>query len=326
MKMSSLLPTLGRSRWFRNVERRRRDDDDGRSVGRSGVRVASRRVASRRVASRRVARMRVRQLESLLSDLAPFAMPKQNLEQYPTNAELAAGVLHHAMHAGDVGEGKTVVDLGVGCGMLSIAAVLCEASHVTGVDVDEDALETCRENLEGFEPALEVDLVLADVIGGCENKASSSSGTSSSSSALRRLRADTVLMNPPFGTRRKGADVAFLRAGFRIATGAIYSLHKSSTREHIEKVARTRFHAKKADVLAQLKYDLPATYAHHREKSVEIAVDLWRFVPDPDAVIEDPTEGDADFMSADDLAGQFSSKARVSSGRGRGGGGRGRRR
>lgn len=268
--------------------------------------------------------MRVRQLESLLSDLAPFAMPKQNLEQYPTNAELAAGVLHHAMHAGDVGEGKTVVDLGVGCGMLSIAAVLCEASHVTGVDVDADALETCRENLEGFEPALEVDLVLADVIGGCENGGSSSSGTSSSSSALRRLRADTVLMNPPFGTRRKGADVAFLRAGFRIATGAIYSLHKSSTREHIEKVARTRFHAKKADVLAQLKYDLPATYAHHREKSVEIAVDLWRFVPDPDAVIEDPTEGDADFMSADDLAGQFSSKARVSSGRGRGGGGRGR--
>jgi predicted RNA methylase len=268
--------------------------------------------------------MRVRRLESLLSDIAPFATPKQNLEQYPTNAELAAGVLHHATNAGDVGEGKTVVDLGVGCGMLSIAAVLCEASHVIGVDVDADALETCRENLEGFEPALEMDLVLADVIGG----SSSSSGSSGSSWALRRLRADTVLMNPPFGTRRKGADVAFLRAGFRIATGAIYSLHKSSTREHIEKVARTRFHAKQADVLAQLKYDLPATYAHHREKSVEIAVDLWRFVPDPDALIEDPTEGDADFMSADDLAGQFSSKARVSSGRGRGGrpGGRGRRR
>lgn len=309
--------TLGRSRWFRNPPRRRRRrlvrDRDDDEVGRA-------------FESSRVARMRVRQLESLLSDLAPFATPKQNLEQYPTNAELAAGVLHHAMHAGDVGEGKTVVDLGVGCGMLSIAAVLCEASHVIGVDVDADALETCRENLEGFEPALEVDLVLADVIGGCENEVSSSFCSPGSSSwALRRLRADTVLMNPPFGTRRKGADVAFLRAGFRIATGAIYSLHKSSTREHIEKVARTRFHAKKADVLAQLKYDLPATYAHHREKSVEIAVDLWRFVPDPNAVIEDPTEGDADFMSTDDLAGHFSSKARVSSGRGRGGGGRGGR-
>lgn len=31
-----------------------------------------------------------------------------------------------------------------------------------------------------------------------------------------RLRADTVILNPPFGTRRKGADVDFLRAAFRV--------------------------------------------------------------------------------------------------------------
>ena len=48
-EMMSSLPTLGRSRWFRNVERRRR-----RSVGRAfeSSRVASRRVASSRVESR----------------------------------------------------------------------------------------------------------------------------------------------------------------------------------------------------------------------------------------------------------------------------------
>ena len=28
------------------------------------------------------------------------------------------------------------------------------------------------------------------------------------------LRADTVVMNPPFGTRRRGADIDFLRAAF----------------------------------------------------------------------------------------------------------------
>lgn len=28
------------------------------------------------------------------------------------------------------------------------------------------------------------------------------------------LRADTVVMNPPFGTRRRGADMDFLRAAF----------------------------------------------------------------------------------------------------------------
>lgn len=30
-----------------------------------------------------------------------------------------------------------------------------------------------------------------------------------------RLEADTVIMNPPFGTRVKGADMDFLRAGFK---------------------------------------------------------------------------------------------------------------
>ena len=42
--------------------------------------------------------MRVRQLESALSANVDetFATPKQRLEQYPTNAALAAGVLHGA--------------------------------------------------------------------------------------------------------------------------------------------------------------------------------------------------------------------------------------
>ena len=54
------------------------------------------------------------------------------------------------------------------------------------------------------------------------------------------LVADTVVMNPPFGTRTRGADVAFLRAAFALSRGAIYSLHKTSTRAHIHKVGRRR--------------------------------------------------------------------------------------
>jgi predicted RNA methylase len=53
-----------------------------------------------------------------------------------------------------------------------------------------------------------------------------------------RLRADTVIMNPPFGTKRKGADMEFLRAAFSLASRSVYSLHKSSTRDHILKVAQ----------------------------------------------------------------------------------------
>lgn len=35
-------------------------------------------------------------------------------------------------------------------------------------------------------------------------------------SGQARLRAHTVVMNPPFGTRQKGADIDFLRAAFRV--------------------------------------------------------------------------------------------------------------
>lgn len=42
---------------------------------------------------------------------------------------------------------------------------------------------------------------------------------------------DTVVMNPPFGTKHNaGMDMKFLAAGFNLARSAVYSLHKSSTR------------------------------------------------------------------------------------------------
>jgi rRNA N6-adenosine-methyltransferase METTL5 len=37
------------------------------------------------------------------------------------------------------------------------------------------------------------------------------------------ITADTVVMNPPFGTRTRGADVAFLRAAFAVSCAACES-------------------------------------------------------------------------------------------------------
>jgi rRNA N6-adenosine-methyltransferase METTL5 len=73
--------------------------------------------------------MKLRQLESLLQDVAPFEKPRIELEQYPTPSHLAACVMHTACGLGDI-EGRAVVDLGCGGGMLSIAAVLLGAAHV----------------------------------------------------------------------------------------------------------------------------------------------------------------------------------------------------
>ena len=69
----------------------------------------------------------------------------------------------------------------------------------------------------------------------------------------------------------------FLRVGLYLANTAVYSLHKTSTREHILKVCTDW--GVKAEVVAELKYDIPATYKHHKKTSVDIEVDFYRFVP-----------------------------------------------
>lgn len=90
----------------------------------------------------------------------------------------------------------------------------------------------------------------------------------------------TILMNPPFGTKNNaGVDVAFLRAGLSLAATnplrAIYSMHKTSTREHLKRKAeewKCSF-----TVIAEMKFDLPAKYAFHKKDNVTIQVDLLRF-------------------------------------------------
>ncbi len=223
--------------------------------------------------------MKLKQLETLLEDVSTFESPKILLEQYPTRAHVAACVLHTAESSfGDL-RNKFVADLGVGCGVLSIGAAVLGATAVVGFDVDEDALETCRENVSAFDLEGVVDLVEADV----------------THLPAGDKKFDTVLMNPPFGTKHnRGVDMEFVKTGLRLASSAVYSLHKTATREHILKKAADW--GVKATVLAQLRYckvhlfpthsnrlfalsryDLPASYKHHKKASVDIEVDFFRF-------------------------------------------------
>ncbi|MEQ2240048.1 Methyltransferase-like protein 5 [Ilyodon furcidens] len=70
-------------------------------------------------------------------------------------------------------------------------------------------------------------------------------------------------------------DMKFLRAALTMSKTAVYSLHKTSTREHIQKKANDW--GVKMEVIAELRYDLPASYKFHKKKSVDIQVDFLRF-------------------------------------------------
>eukprot|EP01137_Pigoraptor_chileana_P012014 Opistho-2@63781 len=185
--------------------------------------------------------MKLKELEGALQQLDAFKKPKVALEQYPTRPHIAARMLY-AIEAtyGDIAD-KLVGDFGCGCGMLSIGAALLGAGHVVGLDIDEDALEIAADNRCEMELDSEIDLVHCDVVavesreeGASAQSATQTPSVSRAPAALRgmQFQFDTVLMNPPFGTKNnRGIDMAFLRAGIECASGAVYSLHKSSTRE-----------------------------------------------------------------------------------------------
>lgn len=232
--------------------------------------------------------MRLRQLESHLQAVRAFSVPKAELEQYGTTPHLAAQLGRMLVDNDDV-EGKVLCDLGCGAGMLSIAAAMVGASQVVGVDIDEDALSTARENVVEYDMEDTVDLLRMDV---CDM------------TLMKRF--DTVVMNPPFGTKRHGIDMQFLFTAINLAKHTVYSMHKTTTRDFIQKRfrdfgvdaevsdgawARNNWTAKTdsngvAQVVAEMNFDIGRTYGFQKRKDMDIAVDLWRFDVHKARVIE----------------------------------------
>jgi len=109
--------------------------------------------------------MRLKDLESALSSLdAAFPSPNARLEQYPTSAHLAARMLFAADSTFEDVEGRRVLDLGCGTGMLTAAAAVMGAEWVLGVDVDADAVCKAAANVAGLECGDAVDFLLADAV------------------------------------------------------------------------------------------------------------------------------------------------------------------
>ncbi|KAI4458900.1 hypothetical protein MML48_6g00006199 [Holotrichia oblita] len=204
--------------------------------------------------------MKLRVLEELLQDVTDFTKPKINLEQYVTPPHLASHMLYTIQtQYGDIKD-KSIADLGSGCGALTIGAAVLEAAFVIGFEIDPDAIDIYLDNI-GDEDMLNADVICCDV--------------RSIPSRFDKFF-DTVIMNPPFGTKHnQGIDMQFLTRAFELSRGAVYSLHKTSTRKHVLKTAKLQ--GVVGEVIAELRYDLPASYKFHKKSSVDINVDLFRF-------------------------------------------------
>lgn len=203
--------------------------------------------------------MKLKKLEQYLQDLKTFENPKVKLEQYATMPHICARMMHTIQSCYNDIEGKIIADLGCGCGSLSIASCFLEAQLCVGFDIDSDALSIFKENYESFNIE-NIDLVQCDIF---------------KFPTVPYRKFDTVIMNPPFGTKIKGVDIEFLKVALDLTNNTVYSLHKTSTRNYI--VTKAESMGVKAEVLAQLNFDLPATYKFHKKTCVDVEVDFVRF-------------------------------------------------
>lgn len=198
--------------------------------------------------------MKLKHLESSIQEICNIrnfgGSPNIDLEQYSTPPRLAAELMLEIQE--DI-QDQVVVDLGCGCGVLSAGAGLLEAAVVTAVDIDPNCLEITSANLSEVE--VPVDLVRADVNN-------------------LKLKADTVITNPPFGTRNPGADWNFVEAGLRIAP-VVYSFHKTSTRKGLMKKIHNL--GGRGEVVSSVNFELPKSYKMHKHKSLSVQVDIWKF-------------------------------------------------
>lgn len=196
--------------------------------------------------------MKKKELAIALSALTPV-YHSHTLEQYTLHGDTAAEILIYAYDFGDIYE-KRVADLGCGAGILGIGALLLGARFVVFADCDEDALSTAAENVRATK-GLKADNVRFQC------------------STVENVccTADTVIQNPPFGTRKRGVDVQFLLKATEVAP-VVYSLHKKGNAAFLSrKTGHVLTHVKEMEI------PLFRSYPFHAKKVVNIRVELLRF-------------------------------------------------
>ena len=188
-----------------------------------------------------------------LSKLEVFEEPDIATEQYPVDSEIGADVLWNAYFQGDI-EDRRIADLGCGTGLLGIGALILGARLVYFLDSDENVLETAKRNLAKFADMGESVFMHSDV-------------------ADFSSKVEVVIQNPPFGTKTKHADRAFLIKAFAVSD-IIYSFHKATSKDFIERISAD--HGFRITHYWEYDFPLKASQLFHKRKIHRIKVGCWR--------------------------------------------------
>ncbi len=195
-------------------------------------------------------------LERMLEEVPEIRFPREVLEQYTTPSSIAADMAWRLMMHGVV-QDKIVFDLGCGTGRLCVACLLVGARECVCVDIDDKLLEELEKFVREHDLESKVNPVRADV----------------RSLPLRKSDNSIVVMNPPFGTRVKHIDKAFLESASEVSN-IIVSLHLSSPRSR-EYLSRLLLEKGFNPVFpSTYMFGIKQVLPHHRSRIRRVPVDL----------------------------------------------------
>ena len=204
--------------------------------------------------------MRPKKLAIELSRLQQHPQLSVELEQYPTEGDLAA-FLVLAIDQLDQLEGKHVVDLGAGNGILGIGCTYLGCSKVTMIEGDLEVAKIAQQNSLEIMPKNNCKIeVVGDMI---------------TSSYDRQIEdADIVVLNPPWGFQTPKADRPIVDYAFRLQPKVVYVIHSAKS-NHLSKIGKEFGYD--CEIVFQSNFRLPPKFAHQSRKMKDTEVKCWRF-------------------------------------------------
>lgn len=202
--------------------------------------------------------LRLKDLEMALESIQRTDEYDVKLEQYPTPANIVSAILFSAqMEHGDITD-KTVFDLGCGDGIFALGAALLGARRVVGIDVQSKALKASHTNSRLLEIEDTVDWVLGDI-----------------SSLQLQCLVDTVVSNPPFGVKNRGADMRFLKKAISIAD-VTYSIHLAGEKNRIFLLKEIEKLNAMVTQIETFQFPIKKLFDFHKKEIHMVDVDLYR--------------------------------------------------
>ncbi|MEM4756207.1 MAG: METTL5 family protein [Candidatus Woesearchaeota archaeon] len=205
-----------------------------------------------------------------LEALQGFEKPNPKTEQYRTESTIAATMLWHAYLNNNLANQK-VVDFGCGTGILGIGALLLGAKQCLFVDYDASALAILKKNLETTKCTRKAKIIQYEIKQYPEEN-------KELEQLLVAYKPYLLVQNPPFGTKKKHADLSFLLLGF-LHTKVIYSIHKTSTLHFLEKKAKEQgWHIQE---IVHHNYPLKPTMQYHKKnkKIIKTSMIVFKKLP-----------------------------------------------